>query len=319
MMTGVEITPVYVTGDTRYEEFNPVEIPGVKDVLYGSNADITLKANGYETTANMDFWDDPKKVAYEIVVEGRLPENDNEIVITGGVQKDLHAEIGDIIYLVSNDKTREYMLVGIDQKINHFGQKAMITLEGMKRLTPSAFPAAAYLTLEDGENYETMKERIGEAFPNAVINDGANTIDSVFGGIMNIVYIICFFFLVATYIVVSFILYMIGKSRIIEQKKELGISKAIGYTTGQLVFKNIVSIIPLVVVGSLLGMLLTYLFTNPLLSGMFYTIGFGKFSYPHFFLQYLVVIIFLIIDALAVTIIFSLRIRKIEPVKMIRE
>lgn len=318
-MTGVEVTPVFVMGDTRYEELDPTTIPGIKDALFGNNADLTLRANGHETTANIDCWSDPSKLKYEKVVDGRLPENDNEIILTGCIRDELDAEIGDIIYLVNGDETKEFMLVGVDQKINHFGRKGIITIEGMRRLAPTVKPAAVYFDLEEGETYESIKDRVIEAYPNASVNDGNNTIASTLGGVTKVFYYICLFFLIATYSVVFFILYMISKSRIIEQKKQLGISKAIGFTTRQLVVENMVTITPVVLTGGLLGLVLTCLFANPFISLILSAIGFGRSDYPHNVLSYLLAVAFLAVDAIAVTLILSSKVRGIEPVKMIRE
>lgn len=318
-MSGVEMRSIYVTGDTRYGELDPLSIEGVTDYIYGNNGDYTLRAGENESTANVDYWDDPSKLLFEQITEGRLPENEKEIVLAGSIKKELGVKIGDIVYIDNGETSCDYMVVGFDQKINHFGRKAMVTMDGIKRLVPTIEPAAVYLGIEEGKTFDNMQSILEEAYPNGIPTDGDSTMNSVISGVTYVMYLICLAFLVLTYIIVFFILYMIGKSRIIEQKKQLGIYKALGLTTSQLVYKNIIGIIPLVALGGLIGFGLTYVGANPLITLLFSAIGFGKATYPHTPALYVFVIALLILDAVIVTLVQSGKIRKIEPVKMIRE
>lgn len=318
-MSGIEMRTVYVTGDTKYGELDPMTIEGVTDYLYGNNGDYTLRAGENESSCNVDYWDDPSKLTAEELVEGRLPENEKEIVLAGSIRKELGVDIGDIVYLDNGEKYCEFMVVGFDQKINHFGRKAMITMDGIRRLLPNVEPSALYIGIEEGQTYESMRAVVEKAYPNGSVNNGDSIMADTVSGVTNVMYLICLAFLIATYVVVFFILYMIGKSRIVEEKKQLGVYKALGFTTGQLVYKNVVSVIPVVTIGGALGILFTYVGINPLITLMFSAIGFGRSHYPHSLVWYVLVVVLMIVDAIIVTIVASSKIRKIEPVKMIQE
>ncbi|WP_019244012.1 MULTISPECIES: FtsX-like permease family protein [Bacillus] len=56
---------------------------------------------------------------------------------------------------------------------------------------------------------------------------------------------------IMTVLAVSLILYLIIKTMIIKHKRELGILKALGYTTFQLITQITLSFLPVVIVGVL--------------------------------------------------------------------
>lgn len=320
LLSGIELTDVMVsTSETKFAEFDVTTIEGVKDAFYHNSMDLTIELDGKTSTLDCDLWDAPSKLKNEMLIEGRLPEKQNEIVISTLIKQELDAKIGDIVYVSENGTQYDYMIVGIDQKINHFGRKAMMTFEAANRFKPELVPAGIYIDLEDGYTFSSTRDAIQEAFPNGNLGEGSQYVTSFFTGVQSVMFFLCLLFLFMTLLIVFLVLIMLGKSRIIQKRQELGIRKALGFTTGQLIRQNIISTIPVVFVGGIIGMLISFFLINPLIALCLHSFGIGSCSFDVQPLLYLLVVIGITLESLLVTLISSSRIRNIEPIRMIRE
>jgi putative ABC transport system permease protein len=82
----------------------------------------------------------------------------------------------------------------------------------------------------------------------------------------NIVAIMGATMLVITLFVVALVLYFVISSSVIRKKRELGIQKAIGFTTFQLMNQLSISFIVPIIIWALIGSTLGALYTNSLMS-----------------------------------------------------
>ena len=81
-----------------------------------------------------------------------------------------------------------------------------------------------------------------------------------------IVAIIGLAMLVITLLVVTLVLYFVISSSVIRKKRDLGIQKAIGFTTYQLMNQLSISFMIPIVIGVVAGTLLGAFYTNPMMS-----------------------------------------------------
>lgn len=318
--SGLEVSDIIVSSsDIRYGEFDPTSIKGIKYARYGGGADVTLSTKDKSELANCDYWEDATDLRYDNLIEGRFPETEKEIVLSHKMKKALEVNVGDIVYMECAGQRVDYMVVGIDQKINHYGCKTLVSIDGFKRLIKDVKPYSVYLDLEQGYSYEDVKDILQKEYPNASMAESQNLVATMISGLKMVMKIICLFFLITTLAIVFLILFMLGQSRIVEQKKNLGISKALGFTTRQLIRQNLVNITPTVLIGCILGIVVVLIGSNPLISLIMSSFGVGHCDYYQIPLQYLGITLLILADALLVTALTSARIRKIEPIKMIRE
>lgn len=318
-LTGGEFSEIIVTTmDAKYQEFDPTTIEGVKDAIYHNNMDMTLLFMDQEISLDCDVWDDPEKLHNEMLCDGRLPVTDNEIVISNLIAKKLGAKIGDIVYAKNGDKKIDYMVVGIDQKINHLGRKGLVTFEGIHRYQSDVEPAGIYISCEEGYSFESLEDTMKEIYPNCILGDGEKIVDSIISGTQRIMFLICVLFLLVTLLIVFLILMMVGKSRILEKKKQLGIYKALGFTTGALIRQNLISTVPVVLLGGVLGMIIAYYLINPVIGLCFATFGISSCDFPINIGGFTIVVLGIVLESFLVTLLTSSKIRKIEPITMIR-
>lgn len=73
--------------------------------------------------------------------------------------------------------------------------------------------------------------------------------------------------------IIGLILNMLIRAMIRRYRKEYGVLKALGYTSGQLTLQIMGSILPSALLGSALGGIMGSLFAAPVFSAMFYTVG----------------------------------------------
>lgn len=120
-------------------------------------------------------------------------------------------------------------------------------------------------------------------------------------------------------IVIALILILLIKSHIIRERKQMGIYKAIGYTTPQLIVQIMVSYLPVVIIGGLLGGVMTKLLITKLFVLCFSAFSIEKLTLEIPFIAYVICIGGIILWSEIVALISSARIRKIMPYKMITE
>ena len=114
-------------------------------------------------------------------------------------------------------------------------------------------------------------------------------------------------------------MYMLLKSLIHKRRYEYGILKALGFTSKQLIIQNIISFMPLIILGSIFGALLGYFSMNT-----FFTLGMQSFGIMKCDLNMPIDLIclgaiFILITSLLAIFLMSRRIKKVEPYKLLIE
>lgn len=125
--------------------------------------------------------------------------------------------------------------------------------------------------------------------------------------------------LAITVLTVSLILYLVIQTGILKRKRELGIMRALGYTTFQLRSQIAMSFLPVVSVGVLIGACLGGLYTNSMLELLLSSAGIAQVN---FIIQTPMIIglsIGLILFAYLISMLVSRRIKRITAYELITE
>ena len=109
------------------------------------------------------------------------------------------------------------------------------------------------------------------------------------------------------------------RTRITKEWRNLGVNKALGFSSNQLISQIMLSNIPSILIGIVLGLITVTLFGGKLVVIMFAIFGFRKVVFTLSPVSYICVLDVLLGVALAVSWINGNRIRNLEPVKMITE
>lgn len=219
--------------------------------------------------------DDYSQIDWHTAYEGRQPRYDNEIAISGVIAKDQGKKIGDTIKVTLDNHTKEYLITGLTQQFSDGNNMpSSLTLEGYQHLLPSYKKDTLSIYLKDNVKTNDFAKEITTKFGDQLI---IGNIDAAFssqmGSINAAIAYVMILIVVITLLAVSLILYLIIKTMIIKRKRELGIYKALGYTTYQLMTQITFSFLPVVILAVTLGGLLGSLFTNSILSILFSSLG----------------------------------------------
>lgn len=220
------------------------------------------------TNAYIYIMNDYSQKETDTVYEGRYPRHDNEITIAGVLADTLHKKIGDTVALKTGDKHADYMITGFSQGTTMGGTNVFLTHGGMLRLNPDFKQQDLQVYLKKGfkssQCIKDLNKKYGALLAQTIdvdkfLQQGIGSYTSILSKVGIVTFAV-------TMLVVILVLYFVINSSIIRQKRELGIQKAIGFTTFQLMNQISLSFLPPVTIGVILGSILGITQVNTLMS-----------------------------------------------------
>ena len=122
-----------------------------------------------------------------------------------------------------------------------------------------------------------------------------------------------------TAIIVAFVESLIIKTQITRSWRDLGVSKALGYTSKQLIVQTMLSNMPSVLIGCVLGIIVAAGSSEKVMTILFSVFGFKKSIFYVNFSSYILATLLILGIALLTAGLIGKRIKTLEPVKMITE
>lgn len=294
-----------MAADTRVEKvylYNSLEVRHIN----GAALMVTMSEN-FDNVNNPDM-----------VFEGRYPRYDNEIVIAAKYAGEKGLRLGDEITITAQGKEADYIITGFTQIGNNLGKDCLLTRQGYQRLG-NLQNASYYLNLGEGVDIDgfnaDVKERFGDQV-NALINI-ETTVEGAASVYVSLMTAIVAAILVLSVLVIAFVLYLLTRTMLSSKKREYGILKALGFTTGQLVLQTALVFMPAVTVSTVVGVTVCCFVINPLTTLFLRPIGIVKctFTIPAGLMA--AAGTGLILAAFGIACIMSLKVRKIAPRAML--
>ena len=199
------------------------------------------------------------------------------------------------------------------------GLKALLSYEGLKRLNGTGETAILYIYTKEGVIFEEISEKIMDVFPNVSVTDSEKSAKSIMNGVILAMTAICAIFVVITVFVVVMVELLLVKSKIIRERSNLGLSKALGFTTGQLIMQIMFMNLPVIVIGAICGCILSSYLMEPLVVVCLSFSGIAKCPFTVNGQWMVITVVGIVVVALVSSFLSSIKIRKIEPVKMLVE
>lgn len=319
-LTGIERGLAIVNGENTEQIGKEAEKwDEINKVLYYDLIDINITYGNKQETVPCDVWKEPSQLEYETVVVGRLPKYENEIVLTTSISERLGATVGDVVYVKGSGEKKDYIVSGIDQKINNMGLKALMTSEGQKRLNGQKNISMIYLFTKEGVSFKEIEKRLLDEFSHINVIDVKKQTEASLSGVSMGMMLICVVFLTITILIVSMVVVLLVKGKVMRERKNYGIYKALGFTTGQLILQTIMSNLPVISLGAVLGAIFAVFLIDPLVTTSFAFCGIRKCNMEINPVWPIVTVIGIVLITISVSFLCSLKIRKIEPVKMLME
>lgn len=275
----------------------------------------SLQATGY-ITEDFAMYD-----RQETVYMGRFPEYGNETAIGGLLAGELNKNIGDTIILGEGDNKEEYLITGLIQGSNFMGRDLALIHRGYLRISPDFKPSSLVLYLNSGIDADSFMESLKAKYKEDIlaIYNSREIIYASLGSYQGIAGILVIVVAITVAAVILLTLYLVIKTSLIRKKQALGIQKAIGYTTAQLVLETALSFFPVVILGSLTGCTAGFFAINPILSILFSGIGMMRVNFEILPAMLILITAAMSLFGFLICLLVSARIRKISPYSLISE
>lgn len=294
----------------------------IDKIIHNDSKSINIKKGDKEIGVLAEIYDNVDELTVDKLIEGRLPNHSNEINLSNKVLEDIGAEVGDTVTVTIEGKDSAFVVVGKTQQIEHMGLGALITEEGVGEIINGYRCNKLYIYLKKDINIEAKVQSYSVIFednPEVEITNFDKIYQITMRTFVNAIESICILFVVVTIFVIALIIYLIVKIKIIHQRREIGLYKAVGYTTSEVMWQIVVNFALIMSVGALIGGIIGKLSMGKITAISLSICGIENASIIVPISLVIGVFIVITLAAFLLTIISAIGIRKIEPYKMITE
>ncbi|MCL2136220.1 MAG: ABC transporter permease [Coriobacteriia bacterium] len=252
---------------------------------------------------------------------GRYPIHDNEICLSGTLSSLSGLSIGDTARVTHPGKSADYLVVGLVQSVNNGGIISAMTIEGFLRVQPDFEPTELYVYLIDNELTGEFVDSINSRFDSR-LDSSINLkelLDAQLGMYGDIFLMVAIVLVTVTVLVIFLVLYLVLKTVILRQRRELGIQKALGFTTFQLMNQLALYLMPVVVIGVALGGLAGVFGFNSLFVALTRGMGIMTASLPAPLALTVAVCVLMVLLSYAFAMLIAARIRRISAYALVTE
>ena len=278
---------------------------------------IAMLADDYDVTSIII--EDFSMLEGEILYDGRYPTHSNEVAVSGNVAKITGKDIGDTISIKQGGEEKEFVISGLIQIVNNGGFAVTMSNDALLTMQDSFQYSELYIYLADGKDakefIKEIKNSEGDIFTSTTAT--SDQIDAQFKPYGIIFAAVVAVILIITVIVVVLVLYLVIKTIILRRKHELGIQKAVGFTSVQLMNQTALNYTPLICAGVLIGGISGYFALNPVFTALMGSMGIMNTRMPSPTSWVIITCITLILLAYVVSMLVAWRIRKISPYSLI--
>ena len=273
------------------------------------------------TSLGIDVYGDVSLLNNEYILEGHLPQNEKEIVLTAVEADILGVSVGDKVNVKSmvEDGTVSYTVSGIDQKINNLGKKAVMSEEGARRLNPDYKFYNVLVYLKDSSRSKELKKQWEKQYPDFQFTLVEDLIGSTINTIKDSMLAICVIFIIATCFVVILTQLLLTRAQVIRERTDLGVSKAMGYTSGELISRTLMTNLPTIVLGIVIGLVMHIAFSNRMILIGLASFGIKQNNFVTSPVWFAVTAVIILGCAVVTAFLSGRGITRLEPVKILKE
>lgn len=285
------------------------------DTWYAFNYTAGKKTASITTRA----FTDTKDIVGGMILEGGWPQDGKDIMLASAAADELNAGLGDKVTIKNSGKEEDYNVCGICQTMNNMGMMAYITTAGYERVAPPVNEYEIWINLKEGRTFEEFKEEFEDAYPDEELTDYREAAKSTTGVVSAGMKAVALFIASLTILIVAFVESLIIRSQITREWKNLGVLKALGFTSGQLIRQIMISNMPAIALGIVIGLVLSPVSGANLMKLTFSIFGFRKAVFTVLPTSYILTALMISGIAMATAAVLGGRIKKLEPVNMITE
>ncbi|MDE7062828.1 MAG: FtsX-like permease family protein, partial [Lachnospiraceae bacterium] len=209
------------------------------------------------------------------VSKGRAPLYDNEIVITEIAADNLGLEIGDKVTIGYREKKAEYVITGLNQYMNDAGNNISMAMAAAGKLWKPSIWYAGY-TLSDRSVGQEIVDVLNETYGDILTAEYEEelmeeTYQLAIYAMTAVVYSFSAIFVVV-------VVHMVCSKAFLRERRDIGIYKALGFTSHKLRSQFAVRFLIVALIGSAIGSGLAVAFSGNMLSSILRAIGISEFA-----------------------------------------
>lgn len=253
------------------------------------------------------------------MLKGRQPLYDNEVIITYMVADELGLKIGDTVTVSGKKKEAEYLICGIFQTSSDSGMAFAMSLDGAKRLG-DAHISYMGMALEDASQAKQIAEALNENFGDMIEAQGEDNdqdqsddpFDLAVLAIRIVIYVFSGIFALVTVI-------MVCREAFSQERTDIGIYKAIGFTCRKLRTQFAVRFFIVSLIGGVIGCVAGSLFSASILNIIFGLFGISRVTAEYNFFTFAGAVAFVSLCVLVFAYLVSGRVKRVEIRELVTE
>ncbi len=299
------------------------KLPGVKNVLVENSFEPKITFGGKTGKYPTFAVDDGKYAINKVMLEGRFPESENEILLTRPIAKEFGIVVGDVVTVKYADRQKDFIVTGINQRMESAGKTMAVLKSGAERIGFHEENDEYYVTAEEGVSYEALQKTFEEYAAKEGIELNYTKMDDLVDAVMatltSAMSALCLLLSAITVLIVIFVESLVIRAKITREWRGMGISKALGMSSGQLVTQIMTSNMPAIITGCILGALLSGQAGKGLVEVGLSYMGIQQVHFHISVLWMLVVFLGIVFVAMMTSGLAGLKVKKIIPIEMITE
>ena len=258
------------------------------------------------------------------VYKGRAPRQKNEIVITQLISDEFGWKIGDKVNVTGRGGELECMVTGIYQSMNDAGMVFAIPSEAFETINPSFKISYEGFVIKDESKAKQIADEIDKALVNDkgekkgscsywnIENEGEEMYESEIKLLKTIIYSFSGVFMLIAVVLLC------TKAFVLE-RRDIGIYKAIGFTSARLRMSFALRFSFVALLGSLIGIALSELFTQKMMEMLLSVIGLCYLELETGILDIVIPMALLILGFFVFALIASRKIKRVETRELVAE
>lgn len=194
-----------------------------------------------------------------ILLEGRMPIEEDEVMLTDVSAKKLGVTVGDSITYSMADGDRKYMITGLYQSMLNLGDGAYFSKSAQPDSEYLAGIFYMYVEIEELESQEAV-DKLQELFPDYGIDNIDEMMNSMGGGVADTLDVVIKLITLVVLIINSLITVLMMKALMIKERGDIALLRSLGFTNksiqGWLIQRVMIVLVIAVILGSVLSKVL---------------------------------------------------------------
>lgn len=255
------------------------------------------------------------------MLKGRQPLYDNEVILSDMAADEMGLKIGDTVTVSGKKKEAEYLISGIFQTPNDSGMAFAMSLDGVRRIAMEDVHISYMgMALEDPSQAERIAEELNEKFGDMISAQGDNDVLGYGDGIFDLaslamqvmIYVFSGIFALVTVI-------MVCSKAFSQERTDIGIYKAIGFTCRKLRIQFAVRFFIVSLIGGVIGSIAGSLFSVNVINAIFSLFGISEVAADYTAMTFAGAVAFVSLCVLVFAYLASGKVKRVEIRELVTE